>query len=104
MSAAGLSVGRAVVGDMIRFAAVEVPGVLRVGRAGPAWRRWLGGSPVEVRTAEGRASVRLWIVARPGQRLVPLVVDVRAAVGGAIERLLGLELASLTIVVDGIGA
>jgi hypothetical protein len=44
MSGPVLSVGRSVVTEMARMAALEVPGVVRVGRHGPAWRAWLEGS------------------------------------------------------------
>jgi uncharacterized alkaline shock family protein YloU len=43
-------------------------------------------------------------VARPRQRLVPLAADVRAAIAAAVERLLGLELGGVTVLVDGVGA
>jgi uncharacterized alkaline shock family protein YloU len=103
MSASGLSVDRDVIRDMVRLAAIEVPGVLWVGRAGAPWRRWLRGPGVRIRTRDGRVDVRLWIVARPDQPLGPLTGQVRASVGAAIERLLGMELATVTVVVDGVG-
>jgi hypothetical protein len=48
--------------------------------------------------------VTLWLVARPRQQLVPLTEQVRAAVGAAVVRLLGLELGGVTVLVDGVGA
>jgi uncharacterized alkaline shock family protein YloU len=48
-------------------------------------------------------SIRLWVVARPGADLVRAAAGVRTAVGTAIERLLGLRVAGVTVVVDGIG-
>lgn len=101
---AALSVGPAVIRDTVRLAALEVPGVLRVGRGGPAWRDLLGGNPVRVRVRDGRVDVTVWLVARPRQRLVTLTADVRAAIGGAVERLLGMELGGVTVLVDGNGA
>ena len=80
------------------------PGVLRVGRGGPAWRDALGGNPVHVRVRDGRVHVTVWLVARPRQRLVPLTAQVRAAIAAAVERLLGMELGGVTVLVDGIGA
>jgi uncharacterized alkaline shock family protein YloU len=103
VTSTGLSVGRGVVAEMIRLAAVEVPGVARVGRGGPAWRRWLGGEAVGVRLTDDGVFVHLFVVARPGQRLVPLAGQVRDAVCGAVERLLGMHLESVTVVVDGVG-
>jgi hypothetical protein len=47
--------------------------------------------------------VRLWVLARPGADLAAVGRQVRIAVAGAIERLLGLDLGSVTIVVDGVG-
>jgi uncharacterized alkaline shock family protein YloU len=47
--------------------------------------------------------VTVAIVARPAQPLVPLTRAVRAAVTAAVERLLALELGSVTVVVDGVG-
>ena len=99
-----LSVGPGVIRDTVRLAALEVPGVLRVGRGGPRWRDALGGSPVKVRVRDGRVHVTVWLVARPRQRLVPLTAQVRDAVAGAVERLLGMELDGVTVLVDGVGA
>jgi uncharacterized alkaline shock family protein YloU len=102
MTTESLTVGRPVVTEMIRLAAEEVPGVLRVGRGGPAWRGW-GRKRIVVRRRDDRVDVRLWIVARPGHPLVPLAAEVRGAIAGTIDRLLGLEPAGITVVVDGVG-
>jgi uncharacterized alkaline shock family protein YloU len=99
-----LSVGKGVIRDTVRLAALEVPGVLRVGRGGPRWRDALGGSPIRVRVRDGRVHVTVWLVARPRQQLVPLSAQVRDAVGAAVVRLLGLELGGVTVLVDGVGA
>jgi uncharacterized alkaline shock family protein YloU len=98
-----LSVGPGVIRETVRLAALEVPGVMRVGRGGPRWRDLLGGSPIKVRVRDGRVHVTLWLVARPRQRLAPLGAEVRAAVGAAVVRLLGLELGGVTVMVDGVG-
>lgn len=99
-----LSVGTGVIRDTVRLATLEVPGVLRVGRGGPAWRDALGGNPVHIRVRDGRVHVTVWLVARPRQRLVPLTAQVRAAIAAAVERLLGMELGGVTVLVDGTGA
>ena len=104
MSGAELTIGRGVIAEMVSLAAFEIPGVVRVGRGGPAWRAALAGPPVVTRVADDGVTVRIWIVARPGQQLVSLTADVRAAVGAAVERLLGLRLESVTVTVDGVGA
>lgn len=101
---ATLTVGPRVIRDTVRLATLEVPGVLRVGRGGPAWRDALGSNPVRIRVADGRVHVTVWLVARPRQRLVPLTGEVRAAIAAAVERLLGMELGGVTVLVDGIGA
>lgn len=101
---AALSVGPGVIRATVRLAALEVPGVLRVGRGGPAWRDVLGGNPVRIRVRDGRVHVTVWLVARPRQRLAPLTAQVCAAVGVAVERLLGMELGGVTVLVDGVGA
>ena len=62
------------------------------------------GSPVQARVGDRRAHVRVWIVARPGHQLGPLAAQVRQAVGATVERLLGLELGDVTVVVDGVGS
>jgi uncharacterized alkaline shock family protein YloU len=103
VTASGLTVGRRVIAEMVRLAAFEVPGVQHVGRSGPAWRRLFLAPAVSVRLREGRVSVRVAIVARPGQALGPLVAQVRAAVAATVERLLGLELDAVSVVVDGVG-
>ena len=56
-----------------------------------------------VRTAGDRVHVDVWIVARPASALVPLTRQVRAAVGATVERLLGLQLGYVTVMVDGVG-
>jgi uncharacterized alkaline shock family protein YloU len=96
-----LTVSHSVIVEMVRVAALEVPGVLKVSRGGRLAR--LSGSPVRARFGEGRVSVRVWIVARPGHPLAPLAAQVRQAVGATIVRLLGLELGEVTVVVDGVG-
>jgi uncharacterized alkaline shock family protein YloU len=96
-----LTVSHEVIVEMVRVAALEVPGVLKVSRGGRLAR--LSGSPVRARFGEGRVSVRVWIVARPGHPLAPLAAQVRQAVGATVVRLLGLELGEVTVVVDGVG-
>jgi uncharacterized alkaline shock family protein YloU len=93
-----------VITEVTRLAALEVPEVLRVGRAAPPWRVALAGSPIRVRLRAGEVSLRLWVVARPGADLVRATTNVRAAVATAIERLLGLRVGGVTVVVDGIGS
>ena len=104
MTQAGLTVGDGVIAEMVRLAALEVPGVQRVGRAGPPWRRLILGPSVRAAVHDGRVSVSLAIVARPGQGIDPIAAQVRSAVGAAMERLLGLEVESVTVVVDGVGS
>jgi uncharacterized alkaline shock family protein YloU len=98
-----LTVGRGVIVEMTRLAALEVPGILRVGRGGPAWRAFLRGAPVAVRTHGDRVDIRVWVIARPGVALGAAGEQARAAIAGTAERLLGLHLGSVTVVVDGIG-
>ena len=103
MSGPELTVGKGVISELVRLAAFEVGGVARVGRGGPAWRRWLGGRAVSVRIRDDRVMVRVWIVARPGQSLGVLAGQVRTTVAATVERLLGLELGAVTVLVDGVG-
>jgi len=103
MSGPELTVGRGVIAELVRLAAFEVPGVARVGRGGAPWRRLVGGRAVSVRIRDERVSVRVWIVARPGQPLAPLAAQVRATIAATVERLLGLELGAVTVLVDGVG-
>ena len=103
MSGPELTVGRGVIAEVARFAALEIPDVLRVGRAGPGWRNALAGNPVRVRVHGDEVRVRLWLVARPGADLVATAERARGAIGAAIERLLGLQVEGVTVVVDGVG-
>jgi uncharacterized alkaline shock family protein YloU len=103
MSGPQLSVGRGVIAEMARLAAMEVPDVIRVARGGPAWRAALRGSPLAIRIHGDRVDVRIWVVARPASDLRALATGVRGAIGAAIERLLGLHVGSVTVVVDGVG-
>jgi uncharacterized alkaline shock family protein YloU len=103
MSRAVLAVSHPVVREVIRLAAAEAPGVVRVGFARPPWRR-LRGSPIRVRVRSGMVEVRVVVVARPGASLRVLSADVRCAVAAAVQRLLGMELGAVTVVVDGVGS
>jgi uncharacterized alkaline shock family protein YloU len=98
-----LTVGRGVIAEVARLAALEVPDVLRVGRGGPRWRVALSGPPIVVRVRGDEVSVRLWLIARPGADLVATAKAVRAAVGAAMERLLALSIGGVTVVIDGVG-
>jgi uncharacterized alkaline shock family protein YloU len=98
-----VTVGRRVIAEVVRVAAFEVPGVARVGRGGPAWRRFLGGRAVTVRVRDERLVIHVRVVARPGQRLTPLATQIQSTVASTVERMLGLELASVTVLVDGVG-
>ena len=103
MSGPELTVGRGVIVELVQLAAIGVPGVSRVGRGGPVWRSWVLGPAVRVRIQDERVLVRLRIVARPGQPLGPLTAQVRTAVAATVERLLGLDLGAVTVIVDGVG-
>lgn len=103
MTGLSLSVSRGVIVEMSRLAAYEVPGVVRVARRGPAWRAWLAGPAIGVRVRGGRVQVRVHVIARPSQSLVQVAAGVRSAVAATVERLLGLELGSVTVVVDAVG-
>ena len=104
MSGHDLTIGRGVIAELVASAALEVPGVLRVGRGGTVLRRFFGGPAVSVRFDDERVRVRLWIVARPGQAIQPLTSQVGTAVAATVERLLGLGLAEVTVLVDGVGS
>ncbi len=103
MSGPVLSVGRGVIVAMARLAALEVPGVLRVARGGPRWQAFFRGAPVVVRTHDDLVDIRVWVTARPNADLSVVGAEARVAVAGAVERLLGLRLGSVTVIVDGIG-
>ena len=98
-----LTVGKGVIAELVRTAAFEVPGVVRVGHGGPPWRALIAGRAVRVRVADDRVAVRVRVVARPGQPLGPLAAQVRTAVAATVERLLGLDLGAVTVIVDGVG-
>ena len=102
--AADLSVGRGVIVEVARLAALEVPEVLRVARRGPPWRAALAGPPITVRVRADGVVVRLRIIARPGADLALTGRRVREAVGRAVERLLGLEVREVSVLVDGVGS
>jgi uncharacterized alkaline shock family protein YloU len=98
-----LSVGRSVIVEVARLAALEVPDVLRVARRGPRWRAALAGPPVMVRVRSDGVTVKLRIIARPGADLADTGRRVRDAVGRAVERLLGLHVREVSVLIDGIG-
>ncbi|MEO5885294.1 MAG: Asp23/Gls24 family envelope stress response protein [Candidatus Limnocylindrales bacterium] len=103
MNGPELTVGRGVIAQLVRIAAFEVPGVARVGYGGPMWRAWLAGPAVSVRVRDEQVLIRLFIVARPGQALAALSAQVRTAVAATVERVLGLDLGAVTVIVDGVG-
>lgn len=98
-----LTVGRGVIVEVARLAAQEVPEVLQVARRGPPWRAALAGPPIMVRVRNEGVELELRMIARPGADLVLAGRQVREAVGRAVERLLGLEVRSVTVLVDGVG-
>ncbi len=104
MNRPGLIVDAGVIRDTIRQAALEVPGVVRVGRSDGPIRRRLGRPAVIVRLDGRVASVRVTIVARPGRPLQPIAAQVRGAVAAALERQLGLIAGSVVVTIDGVGA
>ena len=87
----------------MRQTALEIPEVLKVARRGPPWRAALAGPPVIVRVRPEGVEIELRIIARPGADLVAAGRHVRNAVGLAVERLLGLQVRSVTVLVDGVG-
>ena len=99
-----LSVGRGVIVDVVRQAALEIPDVLRVARRGPRWRAALAGPAITVRVPPEGVQIELRIIARPATDLVQAGRRVREAVGLAVQRLLGLEVRSVTVLVDGVGS
>ena len=100
---ADLSVGRGVIVEVARLAALEVPDVLRVARRGPPWRAALAGPPIIVRVRADGVIVRLRIIARPGADLAATGRLVRDAVGRAVERMLGLHVEEVSVLIDGVG-
>lgn len=100
---ADLSVGRSVIVEVARLAALEVPDVLRVARRGPPWRAALAGPPIMVRVRPDGVVVRLRIIARPGADLADTGRRVRDAVGRAVERMLGLHVEEVSVLIDGVG-
>jgi uncharacterized alkaline shock family protein YloU len=104
MTTPSLTVGRPVLDELVRLAALEVSGVVRVGRMGML--RWapFSGPAVVSHVEDGRADVWISIVARPGHALVPLTRQVRATISAAIERLVGLQVGVVDVFVDGVGA
>ena len=103
MSGHELTVGRVVIGELVRLAALEVPGVARVGRGGAAWRRLLGGPAVRVHIRDDGVPSASGSSPAPARPLGPLAGQVRSAVAATVERLLGLELGAVTVLVDGVG-
>jgi uncharacterized alkaline shock family protein YloU len=99
-----LTVGRGVIVEVARLAAQEVPEVLRVARRGPPWRAALAGPPIMVRVRKEGVELELRIIARPGVDLASTGRRVRNAVGLAVQRLLGLEVRSVTVLIDGVGS
>ena len=104
MTTPNLTISHGVIDEMVRLATIAVPGVARVSRGGPAWRAALAGPAIVTRIVGDGVRIRVWVVARPGQRLPPLATDVRNAICATVERLLDLHLDSVTVTVDGVGS
>jgi len=98
-----LTVGRGVIVEVARLAALEVPDVLKIARRGPPWRAALAGPPIMVRVRKDGIELELRVIARPGADLASMGRQVRNAVGLAVERLLGQTVRSVTVLVDGVG-
>lgn len=102
MNTPRLAVERDVVVEMVRRAALEVPGVIRVAHGGPVARRAVAGPAVRLTMVDGIVTVRVTIVARASEPLEPLTRAVRAAVAATLERLLDLKVGTIDVVVDGV--
>ena len=104
MSGPELTVGRGVIAELVRLAAFEVPGVARVGPGGPAWLRLaaLARRSASASATSASSSACAWSPG-PGQALGPMAVSVRRSVAATVERLLGLDLDGVTVIVDGVG-
>ena len=63
----------------------------------------LAGPPIMVRVRTEGVVVRLRIIARPGADLTETGRRVRDAVGRAVERLLGLHVQEVSVLIDGVG-
>ena len=98
-----LTVGRGVIVEVARLAALEVPEVLKVARRGPPWRAALAGPSVTVRVRREGIEIELRVIARPGADLAVMGRQVRNAVGLAAQKLLGQTVRSVTVLVDGVG-
>jgi uncharacterized alkaline shock family protein YloU len=98
-----LTVGRGVIVEVARLAALEHPDILGVARRGPPWRAALAGPPIQVRVRREGIDLELRVIARPGADLAAMGRHVRDAVGRAVERLLGQTVRSVTVLVDGVG-
>jgi uncharacterized alkaline shock family protein YloU len=96
-----LALSRSVVDGVVRLAAAEAPGVLRVGRRGRI-RRYLARA-VRTRVEGSTVHVTVHVVARRDVSLSVTGEAVRTAIAGAIGQVLGLEVGDLTVVVDGVG-
>ena len=103
MSGPELTVSRRVIDEMVRLAAIGVPGVARVSRGGPAWRAAFAGPAIITHVAQDGVRLKVWVVARPGQSLTAVAAQVRDAVSATVERLLDLRLDSVAVTVDGVG-
>jgi uncharacterized alkaline shock family protein YloU len=78
--------------------------VLRVARRGPRWRAALAGPAIMMRARPEGVEIELRIIARPAADLVAAGRHVRDAVGLAVERLLGLQVRLVTVLIDGVGS
>jgi uncharacterized alkaline shock family protein YloU len=99
-----LSVGRGVIVDVVRQAALEIPDVLAVSRRGPRWRTALAGPAITVHVRPEGVEIELRVIARPGADLVAAGRHIRDAVGLGVQRLLGLDVRSVTVLIDGVGS
>ena len=99
-----LSVARAVIDELVRLAAMEIPGVVRVGGPGRAGGALVGRRSVRL-SVDGRRVDRPAVDRRsPGSPARAAHPQVREAVAAAIERLVGLEPGEIVVIVDGVGA
>jgi len=84
-------------------APIELVDELPVARRGPPWRAALAGPPITVRVRKEGVVVRLRIIARPGADLATTGARVRDAVGRAVERMLGMKVLEVSVLIDGVG-
>ncbi len=99
-----VQVSPGVLATLARLTAAAVPGVARVGEAGPRLMRWLprrrGGPGVRLQVLPDGVHVEVELVVHHGHGMLEVASQVQQAVSEAIEKMVGMPVREVNVHIE----